>query len=217
MKECGGIWLPDREQHLVEHMRMVGCVVEGRLTYQYHKLLAGMPYVRQWRTALDVGAHVGLWSMHLAKRFTKVIAFEPDAEHRACFKRNIYNGSSAHVALVGVALGDKASKASLGFEEGSSGGTHLIEGNDVEVWPLDYFSFEEVDFVKIDVEGYELFVVQGGERTIRTHRPVMVVEQKPKGLAERYGKKQRDAVDQLLKWGAKVRKEISGDVILSWD
>jgi hypothetical protein len=64
-------------------------VVDGNLPYQYHKLVAAMKFVRSFRVAINVGAHVGMWSMHLARRFDHVFAFEPIPLHRACFTGNV--------------------------------------------------------------------------------------------------------------------------------
>jgi hypothetical protein len=58
--------------------------------------------------------------------------------------------------------------------------------------------------------------VQGGELLIRQYQPVIIIEQKPKGLAERYGVERMAAVKLLQSWGAKVVDEISGDFILKW-
>jgi hypothetical protein len=89
MKQVGGVWLPDHEEHLIAWMRNRNEVVDGKLTYQHHKLQEAMKWVRNWRTAVDVGAHCGLWSMHLAKRFKQLHAFEPVADHRECFAKNV--------------------------------------------------------------------------------------------------------------------------------
>ena len=77
------------------------------------------------------------------------------------------------------------------------------------------FAGERIDLLKIDVEGWEVQVVRGGERVIRECKPVVVVEQKP-GHAEAYGFGRRDAVDLLASWGAEVAWEKAGDVCMRW-
>ena len=84
-----GIWLPDGEKHFPDWMTKNGEIVDGRGTYQIRKLRAAMEHCRQFRVAVDVGAHVGLWSMQLLKRFARLHAFEPVAEFRACYERNV--------------------------------------------------------------------------------------------------------------------------------
>lgn len=46
----------------------------------------------------------------------------------------------------------------------------------VDIFPLDYFEYERLDFIKIDVEGMELEVLKGGEKTIKAHRPWAYIE-----------------------------------------
>jgi FkbM family methyltransferase len=216
VKEVGGIWLPDREEHLVQHMQQVNLAVDGKLTYQYHKLDKAMRHVKEWQTAIDIGAHVGLWSMHLAKRFSKLYAFEPDPELCQCFAKNV---PGANVELFRIALGDQSGWGNLALERGSSGGTHIIRNDKsgkVMIRQLDDFHFKHIGFIKLDVEGFELFVVQGGELVICRDHPVIVIEQKPKGLAERYGVERFAALKLLQKWGAKIVEEMSGDYIVKW-
>lgn len=191
--------------------------IGGKGTYQYAKFLAAMNHVKQWRLALDIGAHVGLWTMHMIERFDTVIAFEPCREHCDCWLENVEPDHSAH--LVCAALGNKQANVGLAFEPGSSGGTHIAEngGGTVPIVPLDSFAFKCVDFIKIDVEGYELFVLQGGEQTIRVWKPTILIEQKPKGLAERYGQQRMAAVDLLKRWGATVQFEMSGDFCCTFE
>lgn len=216
MKLEGGMWFPDQEKHLIEVMNdpRTRRQVDGKLTYQFPKLEAALGFVKNWRTAVDVGGHVGLWSIHLCKRFQKVHAFEPASEHRECFLRNI---TSDNVELHECGLGNREGFASLKFMYGSTGSTQLDgDSGDVVVKRLDSLSLTQVDFMKIDVEGYEMFVVQGAEKTIRDNKPVMVVEQKPKGKAEHFGQTRFAAIELVQKWGAKVKREMSGDYILSW-
>ena len=47
---------------------------------------------------------------------------------------------------------------------------------EVETRTLDSYEFDQVDFIKIDVEWFELKVLQGAENTIRKHKPVIYVE-----------------------------------------
>jgi hypothetical protein len=81
---------------------------------------------------------------------------------------------------------------------------------------LDDFEIQAIDLIKIDCEGYEYFVLQGAERTVRTQKPCVVVEQKPK-KGSQFGLDDRAAIELLRSWGAILRKELSGDFILSWD
>jgi hypothetical protein len=74
--------------------------------------------------------------------------------------------------------------------------------------------FENVDFIKIDVEGYELPVVKGAVETITACKPNMVIEQK--GNDRFYGQDRAAALSFLMGLGMKQLDVISGDYILGW-
>lgn len=224
MKLKAGVWLPAHETHLPKWMETRNDRVDGRLTYQHHKLRAALRYVRPSRdTALDVGAHCGLWAMHLVRIFETVHAFEPVELHRRCFTRNLedtYKGKN--YVLHPYALGEAEQYVSMHTTPGSSGDTWVQPGSpgtipmkrldDVDLSLLDS---DRVDFIKLDCEGYELFALRGGEKLLLTEKPCVIVEQKP-GKAQNFGLGETDAVRYLQSLGAVLREELAGDYILSW-
>lgn len=221
MKQHQGVWLPDHEEHLIGWMNGSGELVDGVGTYQIRKLRAALEHVKSWRMAVDVGAHVGFWSMHLAKRFKSLQAFEPIDEHRQCWLRNMAPLRSAgnNAILWSCALGAEKGTARFTIPPGSSGGTH-ISGHggvdDIEVRTLDSFEFADVDFMKLDCEGAELAVLQGAAETLKRCRPCVIVEQKQHIMQRNFGVTGKPAVDFLESLGAVQRAEISGDYILTW-
>lgn len=222
-KQVGGVWLPATEEHMSAWMVKKNEVVEGKLTYQYHKLVAAMKWVKNFGVAVDVGAHCGLWSMHLAKRFGLLHSFEPISLHQKCFLKNVPQDDPEHVVVLHpVALGEKNGTVLMNTTRGSSGDS-WIDGNTdwggvggVPLRRLDDEISGTIDFIKLDCEGYELFALRGGEEILKASRPCVVVEQKP-GRAQKYGLPETGAVSYLQSLGAVLRKEIGGDFILSWD
>lgn len=213
IKEWRGLWLPDHERHLIEWMQKVGTVVDGKPAYQHTKLQKALGYVKQFRHAVDIGGHCGLWSMHLAKKFARVTAFEPVAVHRECFARNVPDGN---VTLLGCALGEKQGSVSIHTAQTSSGDSWVSGDGDIPLNRLDDYELSDVDFIKADCEGYELYALRGGEQTLRRCRPCVIVEQKP-GRAQKWGLKETEAVAYLESLGAKLRAVMSGDYVLTWD
>ena len=217
MFQCEGIMLPDGEMHLVAQLRdkRKNPTVDGRGSYQKRKRDRALSYAAGRRVAVDVGAHVGLWSMDLVKRFERVIAFEPVRAHRACFERNVPDRD--RVKLYACALGREAGTAGLSNDPLSSGDTHLQGAGETPVCAFDDLlpEIDRVDFVKLDCEGYELFALHGMRRMLERCRPAVIVEQKP-GKAQKYGVLETAAVDVLTAMGAELRVAMSGDYILSW-
>lgn len=216
MKQHQGIWLPDHEQHLIEWMTKGGEMVNGRGTYQIKKLRAALEYCTRYTNAIDIGAHVGMWSMRLGEAFETVTAFEPVADHRECFTANV--GAQKNVLLYPYALGADRGLVKIETEGGSSGNScaRPCEDGDVMMRALDSFDFHNVDFIKIDCEGFEEQVVLGARETFQRCHPCVIVEQKAKPLADNYGKTGTPAVDLLIGMGARVRRVISGDYIMTW-
>lgn len=207
MKRVNGMaWLPDDEQDQV----MLGAGVQ----YQSNKLQPALKYLKHARTAIDIGAHCGLWTVQLAQYFKNVEAFEPLERHIECWKRNC-NWKWTN-RLHEVALGEKEGTCGIHVVEGFSGRSHVNGSGDIPVKKLDDFGFKDVDLIKVDVEGYELFILKGAEETLKKWHPVVIVEQKPR-FGSRYGVSDVAAVDYLQSLGAVVKEAIIGDYILTWE
>lgn len=213
MKFHSGWWFPDHEVHLVDWMnsKKNKTVMNGRSAYQGQKQLAALKHCRQFRVAVDVGAHIGLWSFNLAHAFKEVHAFEPVANHRECFAKNIEGiDRDICVKLMPYALGVEAGMVGIESELGSSGNSSVTATGQIEMVTLDFCDLMEVDLIKIDCEGFEENVLRGSEQTIRTWKPTIVVEQK-RAMAARFGLQPLGAVRLLESWGYKQAEEISGD------
>ena len=215
MHEYQGWWFPDAESHFPT---MIKKNVDrgGPAEYQQPVRLKSLNYVKQPRTALDIGANVGLWSRDLIKNFSKVVAFEPVGIFRDCLEKNVV-GDNFYISP--MALGNEDTTANMIITEGNTGHTHIDpasvgQGNTVVV-RLDNLNIQDVDYVKIDCEGYEYRVLQGAEQTIKQWRPVVVVEQKPHdAYSAQYG--QFAAVDLLKSWGMIRLDQVKDDWIMGW-
>ncbi len=144
----------------------------------------------------------------------------------------IYQASGikhGNIVLYECALGEKEGTISIECAADETGSAHIAQGeggdkrrghgelitySGIPMFPLDtFYGIGRVDFVKIDVEGYELQVVQGAEKFLKLHKPWMIVEQK--GNDTIYGGKKDEAVTLLKSWGWKDEKVISGDHCMS--
>jgi FkbM family methyltransferase len=216
MKKVHGIWLPDTDTHFEPHLKL-SRRIDGKATYQLNKYTAALHHTRGRKLALDVGGHVGLWSRIMARDFKRVVAYEPLEAHIECFLLNVVT-DAANVTLKPFAVADKAGYTRITMPFDNTGHAHASDdGEPCTTIAIDDEEYDDViDLLKIDVEGYELPVVEGAEATIRMHKPTIIVEQKKNGNAERQGFEQLGAVKLLKKWGMREVEVLAGDHIMVW-
>jgi FkbM family methyltransferase len=138
------------------------------------------------RTFIDVGSHIGFYSMGLAPGFDRVIAFEPSRFQYGWLRRNAALNAYDHVLCEHVALGDTPGSATLNVLSYEGGLNTLspevasfmtvLDQYTVPVEVLDDRGLTDVDLLKIDVEGFEIPVLRGAARTIAASRPVILIE-----------------------------------------
>ena len=132
---------------------------------------AALQYIKQWRVCLDIGSNIGQWTRPLSKKFESVVCFEPNPNFRECFNKNIKDNN---VVLWPVGLSDKEHKAKQDFNS-----TVLRnEDGDIDCRTLDSFGLTNVDFVKIDVDGFEVPLLNGAKETLTKNNPVINIEMK---------------------------------------
>lgn len=213
------MWFPATDTHLEAQLNLpINPLVFGKGTYQYNKYTRALRHVKQRRHAVDIGAQVGLWSRVMARDFESVTCFEPLPIHIECWKKNV--GDRKNAELYEFALDAEPGELAMSMPPETTGNTHVATGDEngvtVPARALDSFRLRDIDFLKIDVEGYELPVILGGEFTIRSNRPVIIIEAKPNGNAEKQGYGRFAAIDMLKSWGGQVAWEHGGDFLVSW-
>lgn len=233
-----GVWLPKQERHLTNWMvNSKGRHVEhGVMTYQWSKQQAALNLVKHYRpdypeaVMIDVGAHVGLWSMWWVRVMGAVLAYEPVPQFARIWHVNVDKNRSTlrpdvPATLLPYALGDAPGTVTLSIDPENTGDTHITPPGAVGDVPTigvvqEVLSFDaprhlrgrRVAMVKIDCEGWELRVVKGGADLFRKDRPIIVVEQK---RSDRYGLAQTEAVEYLKRECTYVQHSVmSGDYFM---
>ena len=214
MREQYGWYFPDIETHFPQ-MLAKNISKGGPTEYQQPVRLRSLQHVKNKRTALDIGANVGLWSRDLVKYFDQVIAFEPVAMFRECLEKNV---TASNISVESVALGDSEGQVRMIITEGNTGHTHVDPAStngDTRIIRLDSLNLQNVDYIKIDCEGFEYRVLQGAKETIQRCRPVVVIEQKPHDMYSKdYG--QFAAIGLLEDWGMVRLDQVKDDWIMGW-
>lgn len=140
-------------------------------------------YVHPFRRVIDVGAAVGMYSTFWAPRCLRLYAFEavPPVYNQLKKLEDRFD----NVTTFNLAVSDKVGQTDFYVDDkrlSNSGFRDLVGGQKitVETTTIDAQDFENVGFMKIDVEGHELEVLNGAEMTIRMNRPTCMVEVYPK-------------------------------------
>jgi len=216
MYQAHGWWFADQDTHFA-HMIDKNIKKGGPPTYQEPVRHKSLGFVKDFGVAVDIGANVGLWSRDLATRFARVVAIEPVEEFQECLRKNV---PMENIEVWPIALGTEDTTIDMIITEGNTGHSHIdkttIGIGKVKMQRLDSLWFDRIDYMKIDCEGYEMQILQGGEQTIRNHQPVIVVEQKLHTDTGITKETQYGAVDLLKSWGARELGRVRNDCILGW-
>ncbi|HEY2290911.1 MAG TPA: FkbM family methyltransferase [Thermoanaerobaculia bacterium] len=142
--------------------------------------------LRPGMRAVDVGANIGYYLLLIESVVGpggSVACFEPEPENLRELERNVAANRLANVRVLAAAVGAEDGRVSM--RVGINAAVVGEEGGDftVPLLRLDSALDGPVDFVKIDVEGYEGHVLVGARRLLREHRPALLVEIHPGFLA----------------------------------
>ncbi len=147
--------------------------------------------VRQGDVFIDVGANIGYFSMLAAQRLpARVLAIEPVGRTFDVLSRNIrHNRLESVVEPVNMALGSRVSTVRLvgtrgpknHVEYATDGGDRDLDKVEASLTTLDSLlknagAVARVDFIKVDIEGYEYEFLKGAHETISQFKPLMLME-----------------------------------------
>ena len=144
------------------------------------------PFVDKKSVVLDIGAHIGTFSVPVAQRAAKVIAFEPSPKTYELLAQNISINNLHNMEARRKGLSSAAGLADLGSRPAENAGGQILRLGEgaIEISTLDKEISGEVHAIKIDVEGMELDVFKGGQKLLEKHHPVIFLEVNIKPMKE---------------------------------
>jgi FkbM family methyltransferase len=132
---------------------------------------------------LDVGAHVGLYTLALAGKASRVFAVEPNPAAAAQLRANLALNGITNVDVVETAAWDETALLDLANPQPQtgevSGWMRTLPAEDGAIWGqrLDVaLDPDRLDLVKVDVEGADLHALRGMSGLLHEHRPILFVE-----------------------------------------
>jgi len=188
MRRRGGLgWIPAwlvREQESAEHRVFRSLDLRGKTVY-------------------DVGAFIGLFALHASRQARTVICFEPLPRNRERLQENLRLNNAANVLVRPVGIGRQQASLQMSFNplmpggaslsttisEGITDGSVTSEHSTVQVTTIDTdrsdAGLAPPDFIKIDIEGFELDALVGARETLLQFKPTLYLEMHGETLAEK--------------------------------
>jgi FkbM family methyltransferase len=169
--------------------------------------------VRQGMTVVDVGAHVGYYTLLFARLVGnqgKVFAFEPDPENFAILQQNVALNGYSNVITVQKAVSDRSGTLSLYLSSQYKGDHRIYDSHDhrtsIEVGAvtLDEFFTDEparIDLIKMDIQGAEGLALRGMTRILDQHERLTLVSEFWPGGLQRSGVLAGEYLDVLIGHG----------------
>jgi FkbM family methyltransferase len=206
----GALTVPMRDSFIGPILRARGVWEPGETALLEARLRPGMTFV-------DAGAHVGYFTLlgsAAVGRQGRVYAFEPHPRNFELLRSNVRRNRCANVRCVRAALSDVSGDLDLYQATENTGDHRAYETADecravLRVPALALDDYEQLrpplDVVKVDVQGYEHYVVKGMESLLAASRDVFLsVEFWPYGI-ERAGWDPRDVLDYYRSLGFDLR------------
>lgn len=192
-------------------------------------LQMALPHIQVKGLAIDGGAHIGAWTQALLNEgFDSIYAFEPTSETFISLSEIMKHKSS--VRLYNAALGNacelinvvniekklgKSESHYIRFVDHILMEKEIIVDLNISMLTIDSLDLERLDFLKLDVEGFEYFILRGGKRTIKKYHPVIIIEQSSYP-SKRYGISNGKASALLRYWGASSIANMGRDEIFAF-
>ena len=143
------------------------------------------------KTGIDIGAKVGMYTYRIRKHSRDVVAFEPIPLFHS-YLHKVFGTRRARIEP--YAVSNKRANVTLRMPYDSGGGPQFgrstidpanklahkvvatVQELEIETRTVDDYAFDAVGFIKIDVEGHELAVLEGARKTIERDHPNLLIE-----------------------------------------
>lgn len=188
------------KEHTIAFQLYKNCIISDHIRKGYkweeyqHNL--AFEYINSNSVVVEIGAHIGTLTMVFSKLAKTVYAFEPTKESFDVLNHNISLNECKNVISKQVGIGDKIESTKIGWVGDNNSGATILKGGmvtdevldsaeggstnsietKIDLINLDVLTLDRLDYLKIDVEGYEEKVIKGGLNTIRKFKPIIIME-----------------------------------------
>lgn len=156
-------------------------------------------YVENKNVVVQAGGNCGFYVKQYAGLFETVYTFEPDPVNFYCLNLNV---TQQNVFKIQACLG--ASHGTVGLDNYLSdvGATHVKGEGKLPVFLIDDLNLNACDLIHLDIEGFELFALQGAKKTIERFKPVLCFEHH-EDWSRRYEYGLNELENEIFRYGYK--------------
>ena len=189
----------------------IATITGWQLYYFHSSNIFASEHVHPGEVIFDIGGHHGETALFFAKAVGdkgKVYVFEPLPFMYERMVKNFAGNPHLNCIATCMALGKENGVAKMRFLDNTNPGTTSIDSSyfttgrttpPVEIASLDNYvethKIEHIDFIKIDVEGYELDVLEGARTSIARWNPRMLIE-----LYDKHQKMHGHKASDVIRW-----------------
>ena len=202
IEKINGFWVPSNDVHIEDWKKNKNFTqskcLEKLITYCKSKDI-------KFNHVLDIGAWVGTWTMAMNSFCGRVIAFEPDPVHYECLVKNCPDD----VETQQLAVGNDEKMIALSEDDFTQAKRVIGEGT-IPMVTIDSLDLDDVDLIKIDVEGFEMEVLKGAKNTLASVSYLMI---ELNNNAKKYGSSNLEIAKFLRKMKFEIMIKVWPDVV----
>ena len=212
MKKNGNWWCVDSVGLAGDFMRLenFSCI---------QPINEAVKYCKQFRNAIDAGTWIGDSTVQMAPMFDRVIGFEPHPLVFVCCEKNLKDRDITNVEMYNYALSNENKLMNLyngkstfsGWMSEKEEAPELVTVHNeqqVQTIVLDSYHFEDIDFIKLDCDSHEGYILAGAEKFFKTNSPVVLIENKLRILKDRQPADMPNAIELLESYGYVLRARV---------
>jgi len=212
MQKNGNWWCVDSVGLAGDYMRLENFSCIGPIN-------EAVKYCKQFRNAIDAGTWIGDSTVQMSPMFDRVIGFEPHPLVFVCCEKNLKDRNITNVEMYNYALSNvNEMKAFYNGKSTFSGWvsdkveepTDIVihDKQKVQTIVLDSFWYENIDFIKLDCDSHEGYILAGAEQFFKTNSPVVLIEHKKRILTDRQPADMPNAIELLESYGYVLREKV---------